>query len=99
VSKPNLEVIQRDLDELRKLKGSRGYALIVEQFHADVMSASYALADEPNMPEAEMHFRRGAIRAARNHLHILDLLITQKENEVLMASAETQTPFQPDALA
>lgn len=99
MNKPNLEVLQRDLDELRKLRNSRGWALVAEQMHADVMSASYALADEPNMPEAEMHFRRGAIRAARNHLTLLDVLITTKENEVLLASAETQTPFQPDALA
>jgi hypothetical protein len=99
VSKPNLELLQRDLDELRKLQGSRGYALLTEAFHADVLSASYALADEPNMPDAEMHFRRGAIRAARTHLTLLDTLIVQKENELLLASAATQTPYQLDALA
>lgn len=93
------ELLLRDLDELRKLRGSRGMTIIADAIQADVVSAAFALADNPNMPEAEMHFRRGAIYAARAHLRLLDVLIQTKENEALLASAEQAGALTPDATA
>jgi len=99
MSAPDTELLARDIDELRKLRASRGWTLIGEAMQADAVSAAFAMADNPNMPDNELHFRRGAIYAARAHLRLLDVLIQTKENEALMASAEQAGAFTPDATA
>ena len=96
------EQIAQDIAALKALKTSRGWAIVEAAMVSETMAAAFAMADNPNMPEAEMHFRRGAIFAARSHASILDTLIVMRENEALMASAGVGTRVDaadPDATA
>lgn len=52
----------------------------------DVMRAALSLGSTPNMSEAEMHFRRGAIWAAQNMLTLPAKLKLAAENQQAMAS-------------
>lgn len=72
------------LKELQALRSSRGWVMWQEVLRADIMNAALAMGDNPNMPESEMHFRRGAIYAARSHITALDMLISNLEAEELM---------------
>jgi hypothetical protein len=81
------------------MKDSRGWAILMETTKNDILSAALAMADNPTMTEKEMHYRRGAIAAARNFVNVLDALIQQAENEILLASAERQTQLPTNATA
>lgn len=96
-----LELTKRDLRELRAMRDSRGWQLLAEAVQKDMLIVACGLADTPDMPVAEMHFRRGRISADRAFPSILDALIQAAETEVLMASADDpQTlPDQPAAPA
>ncbi|MFM5178060.1 hypothetical protein ACEUAY_00400 [Aeromonas veronii] len=52
----------------------------------DVMRAALSLGSTPNMSEAEMHFRRGAIWAAQNMLTLPAKLKLAAENQQAMES-------------
>lgn len=93
------EQAQRDMDELRKVRASRGWQLYVEALQRDLLIVANGLADTPDMPVAEIHFRRGRISAARSYASILDVLIQVAENEVVLAQAETLAPPTTNATA
>ncbi len=61
---------QRDLDELKKLQESRGWAVLHETMTAEIVQAALAIANNPAMTEKEIDFRRGAIWAANQLLHL-----------------------------
>lgn len=52
----------------------------------DVMRAALGLGSVPNMTEAEMHFRRGAIWAAQNMLSLPSKLKLAADNQRAMES-------------
>ena len=91
--------VETDLRALRELKDSRGWAILMETAKNDILDACLQMADNPNMTEKEIDFRRGAISAARNFVNALDILISNKEAEILIASAEKQTQQTPNATA
>ena len=95
----NTEQLEADLRALKELKSSRGWAILMETAKEDLLSASLAMADNPTMTEKEMHFRRGAISAARNFVNVVDLLIARSEGDVLLASAEKLTQLPTNAKA
>jgi hypothetical protein len=86
-----IESSETKLRALRDLKTSPGWAIIMETLKDDLLSSALQLADNPVMTETEMHFRRGAISAARNFVNVIDLLISGSESDLLLASATSQT--------
>jgi hypothetical protein len=91
--------LDSDIRSLRELKGSRGWSILMEEIKDDVLNACLQMADNPVMTEKEIDFRRGAISAARNFVNSIDVLISRTENELLLASATKQTPFNLNATA
>ena len=89
--------IKADKEALDDLKKSRGWALLSAAIQQDVLNAAYALGENPRMPMDEIHFRRGAIFAAKNLPSALDTLILSRENELLLISAQAENP--PNATA
>jgi hypothetical protein len=87
-----LEQLQRDL---RAMRESFAWAEIIKSIDADVVAAAYALANSAEMSEREMHFRRGAIHAARGVSSVVDSLLMQVENELLLRSAQGAQINQP----
>ena len=93
------ESLRADLRSLKELKDSRGWAILMVTAKEDILSACLQMADNPTMTEKEIDFRRGAISAARNFVNVLDILINQKDAELLIASAEQQTQSNLNATA
>lgn len=85
---PSTDRAKRDLRDLRALRSSRGWAIVEGVLRDDILSASAALSDNPNMPEPEMRFRMGAIRAARNYLTLLDTLMQRLDADLALSSAQ-----------
>lgn len=94
-----IEQAESTLRSLREMKDSKGWSLLMDEVKDDVFSACLQMADNPNMTEKEMDFRRGAISAARNVMNALDVMIMRSESELLIASAENQTHFNLNATA
>jgi len=94
-----IDSFELDLKSLKDIKGSRGWNVITEAIRIDLLNACLQMADNPTMTETEIHFRRGAISAARNFVNVLDLLIARTEGELLLAAAEGQTQFNLNATA
>jgi hypothetical protein len=93
--------LERDTKELRALLASRGWQIVREAIQADILAAAYAMAEKADMPEAEMHFRRGSIHAARGFVSAVENLLRMTEDAYLVAQAEEQaantltTPLTP----
>lgn len=79
--------VERDISELERLANSAGWRLLVEEIDRGVLAAAMEMGDSAVMAEAEMHFRRGAIRAAAD-LKRLPLTLAQRlATELALASA------------
>lgn len=87
-----MSTTKRDLDELRKLVGSRGWAYLEEVMKREVVMAAMQIADSPAMPLDEINFRRGAIWAAKQLLEMPNRLLLRLENELVMEKATKAEP-------
>lgn len=99
MTETQIESANADLRALRELKNSRGWALLMEESKRSILDACLQMADNPNMTEKEIDFRRGAISTARNYVNAPDAMIARLEMELLVASAEKQTQLNPNATA
>lgn len=83
-----LQELERDLRELKALRGSRGWAIVEQQIKDTIVAAALSMADNPVMSEKERDFRCGAISTARNLLNVVSGMIQLTENDILMAAAD-----------
>jgi hypothetical protein len=74
-------------DALQKLLDSPGWTVLKERMEASILQAAYQLVDERSMPPDEIHFRRGAIWAARKFLELPSQVKSILDNELLMDEA------------
>ena len=75
------------LKSIREMKETRGWAVCAEVMQSEITQAAYQMADNSRMPVDEMHFRRGAIWAARKLLELPDAIAARLENELLLEDA------------
>lgn len=73
-----------DLAAIEKLLASRGWAILKQVFEDDLMRAAKDMAKNPNMPEAEMHYRRGAIGAAERAAQAPELIAAVFRNHLAL---------------
>ena len=67
---------------IETLSKSRGWAILREAMERDILAAAKGLGSRAEMPEAEMHFRRGAIFAADQLLRLPQNILAQLEADV-----------------
>lgn len=84
-------------DALTELERHPGWLYAQSHMQDDIVRAAYKLAESPNLSMEEIHFRRGAMWAARRLLELPTALRLRLENELLMEAAmkresSSQTP-------
>lgn len=72
---------------LEELLSSQGWGIIQEKMNAEILSAAYQLSDNKGMTVDEIHFRRGAMWAARRMLELPTNMKMLIDNELLMDAA------------
>jgi hypothetical protein len=82
------EQLERLYSELKAFKESYAHTYMKEQLDRDILLAAEALANDPRMEVAEMHFRRGAIHAARAQKNLVETLLMGVENQLLLLKAD-----------
>ena len=79
----------KHIDALTKSKGWEHLRQVMER---ELVSAAMAIANDPNMTEKEVDFRRGSIWAGRQLLDLPNQLRMRLEAEVALDSSKTDDP-------
>lgn len=94
--------VRRDLDEVKSLVASRGWAVMREALARDIELATLALAGKPSMDPAEVHYRRGALNAALSMSRLPEAVLARLDTELAlhpdqlkMAGSNPQKPLKP----
>lgn len=77
------------LKAVTELEASAGWAYAKQAMESDVLQAAFNIAESPNMTLEEIHFRRGAMWAARRLLKLPEALRLRLENDLLMEAASS----------
>lgn len=87
------EQLEQDLKAIDEMRNSRGWAIINDAMKDDIFKAACYISDNGNLPIEEIHFRRGALWAARILLDVPDKIYQMTLNDamMLMASEETKS--------
>lgn len=76
--------VRRDIDEVRRLLGSRGWEVMRSLLAQDIEVATRALASRANLETTELHYRRGALNAALSMSRLPEAVLEQLENELAL---------------
>ena len=69
------------IDKLTSLKKTDGWKIIDEVMRQEILTASFQLSENRDMTLEEIHFKRGAMWAARQLKELPDRLILKYSNE------------------
>ena len=69
------------IDKLTSLKKTDGRKIIDEVMKQEILTASFQLSENRDMTLEEIHFKRGAMWAARQFKELPDRLILKYSNE------------------
>jgi|TARA_R100001443_G_scaffold117243_1_gene140852 hypothetical protein len=69
------------IDKLTSLKKTDGWKIIDEVMKQEILTASFQLSENRDMTLEEIHFKRGAMWAARQLKELPDRLIMKYSNE------------------
>lgn len=72
---------------LEELLSSNGWGIIQQKMNDEILSAAYQLSENKGMTVDEIHFRRGAMWAARRMLELPTNMKMLIDNELLMDAA------------
>lgn len=75
---------------VKELRESDGWKYLEEVMREEIVQASYAISDGKNMPLEEIHYRRGAIWAARKLVEMPTALATKLEDEIRMEALQDE---------
>jgi len=75
---------------VKELRESDGWKYLEEVMRDEILAASYAISDGNNMPVDEIHYRRGAIWAARKLVEMPNALEVKLEDAVRMEALEDE---------
>jgi hypothetical protein len=81
---------------LETLLSSEGWAVLNEQMNAAILQAAFQLVDQQNMTLDEIHYRRGAMWAARQFLNMPSQIKQIMDGELLMDAAMKQAASNPN---
>jgi len=75
-------------EELEKLLKTQGWTILQEEMRKSILQAAYQLAERSDMPVEEMHFRRGAMWAAKKFLDLPEAVKALLNNDILMEAVQ-----------
>ena len=84
---------KKKLELVLDVKQHEGWLFIQKVMQDEMMSAANRLADTPNMSIEELHFRRGAMWAARKLIEIPSVLAAKLENDVAMEVLQAEEVY------
>ncbi len=84
---------KKKLELVLDVKEHEGWLFIQKVMQDEMMSAANRLADTPNMSVEELHFRRGAMWAARKLIEIPSVLAAKLENDVAMEVLQAEEVY------
>ncbi len=84
---------KKKLELVLDVKQHEGWLFIQKVMQDEMMSAANKLADTPNMSIEELHFRRGAMWAARKLIEIPSVLAAKLENDVAMEVLQAEEVY------
>ena len=102
-----MSVAKTNLRAVLALRKSRGWTYIKEVMEKEIVTAALNLGGAgTHMPESEMHYRRGAIFAAKQLMEMPDKLVLHLESEAALedlnesedalASIDEKFPLRPE---
>ena len=78
----------RAVEALQELQESLGWNLVMAMCEDDILDAAAGMGDNPNMPNDEIHYRRGMIKATSN-IKLLPLKLENYfQNQAILESAK-----------
>lgn len=77
---------KQKLEAVKKTADSEGWRIVQEEMKKAVVQAAYQLSESPDMAIEEIHFRRGAMWAARKFINMPENIQAILNNEILMDS-------------
>jgi hypothetical protein len=75
---------QAQLKAVDALMNSKGWNVVLEIMHEEILASAMAIAETPNMELEEINFRRGSIWAAKRMLELPVRLRQKLEAEVAL---------------
>lgn len=79
---------QSKLKAVDALMKSKGWDVVLEVMHEEILASAMAIADTPNMDLEEINFRRGSIWSAKRMLELPVRLRQKMEAEVALLNAD-----------
>lgn len=80
-----------DLTSLDALLKSKGWKLVQKVMEDEILQAAMQIAENPNMTEKEVDFRRGAIWAAKQLLEMPVRLQMKLTSEIALSPRDDST--------
>ena len=80
-----------DLTSLDALLKSKGWKLVQKVMEDEILQAAMQIAENPNMTEKEVDFRRGAIWAAKQLLEMPARLQMKLTSEIALSPRDDST--------
>jgi hypothetical protein len=79
---------EQAIKAIDSLRNGKGWGYLKSIMQDEIIRAAYQMADNPNMTEKEVDFRRGAMWASRQLIDLPDKLFARLEGEVALNSAK-----------
>lgn len=78
---------KQDYEAVDKLLKSEGWAVLQREMEKSILQAAYFLAEQKDITNDQMHFRRGAMWAARKFLELPEAVKSILNNDILLDAA------------
>ena len=85
----------KQIENLKKLSNSPGWAYIREVMNEEILKAAYAMAEATRKSLDQINFERGAMWAARRCLDLPQRLMQILESDATMLAAQEQLKSKP----
>ena len=76
------------LKAVDKLLNSKGWTVVMEIMHEEILASAMSIAETPSMELDEINFRRGSIWAAKQMLELPVRLRQKLEGDIALHSAD-----------
>ena len=84
---------KKALELVQDVQKHDGWLFIKEIMQNEIMTAANKLAETPQMSLEELHFRRGAMWAARKLIDVPTVLASKLENDVAMEVLQAEEVY------
>jgi len=76
---------QEKVEELQKFRNSKVWSVLRDEMEEAILTSAFQLADNKPLSIEELHFKRGALYAAKQFLNLPEQLVMKAQNEVALS--------------